>query len=348
MNHTTKAAIIFCSIILLIAIIDIIYWRNYFIETKEEIEQKITKNIISKYRLDLSSPFVISVHNSDSIQKQIKEFSGRNAMEKLGVILDSINLKSNDSLKNTLEFKQFLVNTNYIDSSSYKISGRDLLDLKSHILYLSSEADKSIEKANNDLEHHITIMSVYLSVVILLFGFLGIGTPIYLNFSQSKDLIQAKKDAEIAKTRAEEAKENSRQFGKAFPVIKAQSYLNRLDMSKVRSGSTRLQYLLETFQKIRISFEECQKNGITLEDQDDDFYNDYVQELVLQLASFRTLNVLGESRDIFQTFDKLILSLKELIKRESEDNYKKVDQSLSSLIKELQEEINKEKESQTS
>ena len=332
------------------------FWHLRNVKVQEMINQErlavrevIQNTIREQADLNLLLPEIVFINaggdNKIKIQDSIVSQISR-------VLAERYSGKAVD-IKKTLQITPFFVFPDKPDKNGrYMLTESQLLDLKNHLLFLTSQVDKSVTATKEEFDRDLNRLNTWVSIWIGVIGFLGIFIPILLNINIASQAQKAEEtaikavgkietamtDSSLAISQANEAKQDSKKALKLLLLVNEIGKLKDIDFSSLRYISEPLMAIIGVLKEMHKELDKC------VDDFDHHIVKDSLRQLGIKLHFISFFKFVDRSS--IEPITKFSESVSESFKVQfTQEAFRTILKNLNTLITAL-EENSKKKEAE--
>jgi hypothetical protein len=195
-----------CLIFIIIALIGL-FWllrdqrvKKILKNEESEISQLIVKTIHQNAELPLILPDIFILNSDTSIVAKLSDtILGKIANQYLEIYT------KNNSLKDAKQYLQpyFLFPDQVRKDGSFRLTEKQIDDLKNHLIYLASEVDLAISETKKEIDKEINRINTWVTIWIGILAIFGTIIPFFYNIKSSESMKELKDKADVAYGKAE-------------------------------------------------------------------------------------------------------------------------------------------------
>lgn len=217
MTHKSKKTPVWLRLtgwLFLIIVLSVAFWMLRDVKVNrilEEKDSKISEVVLKSIKFHIENDIIIPetfIISFDTITKS--EIKDSLVAYLKNVLLDKYIQTDSTVSSKIIPAPYFLFPTNKEKDGTYRLTEKQLSELKQNILFLTNQVDKAVRETKDEISESINRLNMWVSIWIGVIGFLGIFIPILLNYQTSKnidkELESAISKAEIAENKIDAAK----------------------------------------------------------------------------------------------------------------------------------------------
>lgn len=281
----------------------------------EERETKISEVVLKSIKFHVENDIVIPetfIISFDTITKS--EINDSLVSYLKNVLFDKYIETDSIVNDNIITTPYFLFPTNKEEDGTYRLTDKQLSELKQNIIFLTNQVDKAVHETENEISESIDKLNMWVSIWIGIIGFLGIFIPILINYQTSKNISEALKNSSAAKEDASQAKGNAQEaLSKSEDAIKNSksidnllittnsiSKLKNIDSSRLIHVTDKKGHLVKILESVHKSMKACADSF------NHNIVVDSFQELIISLYSISKFDFIDHTS--IENITKFIIS----------------------------------------